>query len=81
MKQLYWFMCWHNQTESKKDGPRTKNYSPSALVTLNLVSLLSCMYPFLAFSDAHLPCLDIKRSDTPFCAAAEAPPDRKLCKP
>ena len=59
----------------------TKIYSPKDSDTLKRDFLLSWMYPFRATSDAQRPCFEIKRSETPFCAAAEAPPALKLCKP
>ena len=54
-------------------------YKPRFFETDNLLHRLSLIYPFLAPSDFHLPCLEIILSGTPFSAAALAPPDLRLC--
>ena len=45
------------------------------------VCLSSFMYPLRALSDFHRPWVEISLSETPWCAALEAPPDRRLCNP
>ena len=56
-------------------------YHVKFLETDNNDSRLSLIYPSLALSDFHLPCHFESLSDTPLCAASEAPPDRELCSP
>ena len=71
--------CEQFTPETKKESSLVYGYIIlKFLVTLNLLSNESFMYMFPALSEAHLPCLDIKRSSTMFSAAAEAPPDLKL---
>ena len=56
------------------------NHIPSFLVISRRFLMESLMYIFLALSEAHRPCFDINLSLTLFSAAADAPPDLKLCK-
>ena len=51
-----------------------KRHKPNDVVTLSLLSTESSIYTFLARADFHLPCLEIKRSQTLFLAASDAPP-------
>jgi hypothetical protein len=57
------------------------NYKPKFCDTLNLSAKQSLIYPSLAFSLRHQPCLLKSLSLIPLLAAAVAPPDLKECKP
>ena len=57
------------------------NQIPKFCVTFNLSEMVGLIYPSLALSEIHLPCLEIKRSLVLFVALIEAPPALSPCKP
>ena len=56
-------------------------YKPRFLEINNKLSISSDMYLFLTPTVFQRPCFCIRRSLTPMFAAADAPPDLRLCKP
>ena len=70
-----------NYLTSKTATTKRKGYKPMLLDTDSLRSAESSIYPSLALSDRHLPCLLKRRSGTPAFAAAVAPPALRLILP